>query len=119
LEKGKTMEQKIRVKVASVKGIKDPEGREGYRIDFVEVRERPPVLMATPRDTPEEISKMVMQISKGLQYIIPGGASREYELQKITLHLTAEELEAFELKPYPNQMYEIVISKGKLSFRTI
>ncbi|MCD6530339.1 arcadin 1 [Candidatus Bathyarchaeota archaeon] len=113
------MEQKIRVKVASVRGIKDPEGREGYRIDFVEVRERPPVLMATSTDTPEEISKMVMQISKGLQYIIPGGAGREYELQKITLHLTADELEAFELKPYPNQMYEITISKGKLSFRTI
>lgn len=113
------IERRIRVKVSSVRGIKDPEGREGYRIDFVEVRKRPPLVMATPKDAPGEVSKMFIQISKGLQYVIPGGTQREYEVQKITLHFTAEELEAFELKPYPNQMYEITISNGKLHFKSI
>jgi len=99
--------------------VKDPEGREGYRIDFVEVRERPPVITMTPQNVPEEVGKVVAEISKGLQYVIPGGAKREYELQKITLILTAEELEAFELRPYPNQLYEIIISKGSLLFKAV
>lgn len=99
--------------------MKDPEGREGYRIDFVEVRERPPVITMTPQNVPEEVGKVVAEISKGLQYVIPGGAKREYELQKITLILTAEELEAFELRPYPNQLYEIIISKGSLLFNAV
>ncbi len=99
--------------------MKDPEGREGYRIDFVEVRERPPVITMTPQNVPEEVGKVVAEISKGLQYVIPGGAKREYELQKITLILTAEELEAFELRPYPNQLYEIIISKGSLLFKAV
>ena len=99
--------------------MKDPEGREGYRIDFVEVRERPPVITMTPQNVPEEVGKVVAEISKGLQYVIPGGGKREYELQKITLILTAEELEAFELRPYPNQLYEIIISKGSLLFKAV
>ena len=99
--------------------MKDPEGREGYRIDFVEVRERPPVITMTPQNVPEEVGKVVAEISKGLQYVIPGGVKREYELQKITLILTAEELEAFELRPYPNQLYEIIISKGSLLFKAV
>ncbi|MEM2876329.1 MAG: arcadin 1 [Candidatus Bathyarchaeia archaeon] len=113
------MEQKIRVKVSNVKGIKDPEGREGFKIDFVEVKKMPPLVMATPKDAPEELGKIFIQVSKGLQYMMPGGVQREYELQKITLHLTVEEMEAFELKPYPNQVYEVTISNGKLSFKAV
>lgn len=109
----------VRVKVSSVKGIRDPEGRDGYRIDFVEVREKPPMVMATPTEIPKEISHMVVQISKGIQKALPGSSIKEYELQKLTLTLTIEELEAFELKPYPNQTYELTISKGKLSFKKI
>ncbi len=113
------MERKIRVKVSGVKGIRDPEGNIGYKIDFVEVKEKPPMVMMTPPDVPEEIGKVMVQISKGLQTIIPGGRFREYELQKVTLILTMEELEAFELKPYPNQIYELTISSGKLQFRKV
>lgn len=110
---------KVRVKVSSVKGIRDPEGREAYRIEFVEVRERPPMFISTPTEVPKEVSSMVVQISKGIQKAIPGGSRKEYELQKLTLTFTPEELEAFELKPYPNQVYELEVSKGNLSFRTI
>jgi len=110
---------KIRVKVQSVKAVKDVEGREGYQIDFVEVRQRPPMVMMTPTEVPEEISQMVVQISRSVQKALPGGDAKEYELRKLTVILTAEELEAFRLKPYPNQMYELTITDGALYFKEI
>ncbi|UCH56796.1 MAG: arcadin 1 [Candidatus Bathyarchaeota archaeon] len=94
----------IRLKVQSVKALKDVESREGYQIDFVEVRQRPPMVTMTPTELPQEISQMVVQISKGVQKALPGGDAKEYELRKLTLILTAEELESFRLKPYPNQL---------------
>jgi hypothetical protein len=99
--------------------MKDVESREGYQIDFVEVRPRPPMVTMTPTEIPEEISQMVVQISKGVQKVLPGGDAREYEVRKLTLLLTAEELEAFRLKPYPNQLYELTITDGVLSFKEI
>ena len=109
----------IRIKVQSVKSIKDVEGQEGYQIDFVEVRSRPPMVTMTPTEMPDELSQMVVQISRGVQKVLPGGNSREYELKKLTLILTAEELECFDLKPYPNQLYELTISEGSLQFKEI
>jgi len=113
------LSSKIRVKVQSVKAVKDVEKREGYQIDFVEVRQRPPMMMMTPTELPEEIGQMVVQISKGVQRVLPGGDAKEYELRKLTMILTGEELEAFRLKPYPNQMYELKISDGSLQFKEI
>lgn len=110
---------KIRLKVQSVKAVKDVENREGFQIDFVEVRQRPPMVMMTPTEVPEEISQMMVQISKGVQKVLPGGDSKEYELRKLTIVLTMEELEAFKLKPYPNQLYELTISDGVLSFKNV
>jgi hypothetical protein len=110
---------RIRLKVQSVKSVKDVERREGYQIDFVEVRQRPPMVTMTPTELPEEISQMVVQITKGVQKVMPGGDAKEYELRKLTLILTAEELEAFRLRPYPNALYELTISDGVLSFSEI
>ena len=109
----------IKVKVQSVKAVRDVESREGYQIDFVEVRSRPPVMTMTPTELPQEISQMVVQITKGVQKVMPGGDAKEYELRKLTLIMTAEELEAFNLKPYPNQLYEMTISDGSLSFKEL
>lgn len=114
-----SVSSKIRVKVQSVKAMKDVESREGYQIDFVEVRQRPPMVMMTPTEVPEEISHMVVQISKSVQKVLPGGDAKEYELRKLTVILTAEELEAFRLKPYPNQVYELTITDGALYFKEI
>ena len=50
---------------------------------------------------------------------MPGGGSKEYELRKLTMIFTGDELEAFKLKPYPNQLYELVISNGILEFKEI
>ncbi|RLI09613.1 hypothetical protein DRO42_03860 [Candidatus Bathyarchaeota archaeon] len=113
------LSSKIRLKVQSVKAVRDVENREGYQIDFVEIRQRPPMVMMTPPELPEEISQMVVQISKGVQRVLPGGDAKEYELRKLTMILTAEELEAFKLKPYPNQMYELTITDGALYFKEI
>jgi len=113
------LSSRIRLKVQSVKSTKDIEGREGYQIDFVEVRQRPPIVTMTPTELPEEISQMVVQISKGMQQVLPGGNVKEYELRKLTLILTSEEVESFRLKPYPNQLYELTISDGNLSFKEI
>jgi len=110
---------RMKLKVQSVKSMKDIENREGYQIDFVEIRSRPPMVTMTPTEFPEEISQMVVQITKGVQRVMPGGDAKEYEVRKLTLILTAEELEAFNLKPYPNQLYELTINSGTLSFREI
>lgn len=109
----------IKVKVQSVKAVRDVEARDGFQIDFVEVRIRPPIMTMTPTELPQEISQMVVQITKGVQRVMPGGDAKEYELRKLTLILTAEELEAFNLKPYPNQLYELTISNGSFSFKEI
>ncbi|MFP3951327.1 MAG: arcadin 1 [Candidatus Bathyarchaeia archaeon] len=110
---------KIRVKVQSVKAVKDPENRECYQIDFVEVRQKPPMVMMSNPDVPEEISQMVVQVTKGLQGAMPGGGRDQYEQKKITLILTGEELESFNLKPYPNQTIALTITDGTLKFETI
>jgi hypothetical protein len=110
---------KIRLKVQSVKAVKDVEAREGFQIDFVEIRQRPPMMSMTPTEMPEEIGQMVVQITKGMQRVLPGGNTKDYELKKLTLILTAEELEAFALKPYPNQIYEMNISGGTLAFTPV
>ena len=109
----------IKVKVQSVKAVRDVEAREGFQIDFVEVRIRPPMMTMMPTDLPQEISQMVVQITKGVQRVMPGGYASEYELRKMTLIFAAEELEAFNLKPYPNQLYELTISNGSFSFKEI
>lgn len=113
------MSSAIKVKVQSVKAVRDVEAREGFQIDFVEIRSRPPMMTMTPTELPQEISQMVVQISKGVQKAMPGGDSKEYELRKLTLIMTAEELEAFNLKPYPNQLYELTITNGSLSFKEL
>ena len=113
------LSSRIKIKVQSVKATKDIEGREGFQIDFVEVRSRPPMVTMTPTELPEEISQMVVQISKGVQQAMPGGESREYQVRKLSLILTGEELESFNLKPYPNQLYELTIANGTMSFREI
>lgn len=110
---------KIKLKVQSVKAVKDAESQQSYQIDFVEIRRKPPMVMMTPTELPEEIGQMVVQISKGVQKVLPGGDSKEYELRKLTMILTAEELEAFELKPYPNQIYELTITSGALNFKKV
>jgi len=107
---------RIRLKVQAVRAVKDPENRECFQIDFVEVRQKPPMVMMSNPEVPEEIGHMVVQITKGFQNIMPGASSTEYEQQKLTLILTAEELESFKLKPYPNQMYDVTISDGSLQF---
>jgi hypothetical protein len=106
---------KIRIKVQSVKSVKDMEGRECFQIDFVEVRQRPPMMMMTNPDVPEEIGQMVMQVTKSFQSVMPG-MGKDYEQMKLTLVLTGEELESFRLKPYPNILYELTITDGSLSF---
>jgi len=110
---------RIKVKVQSVKSIRDVEGRESYQIDFVEIRSRPPMGSITSTELPEEIGQMVVQITKGMQQVMPGGGSKEYELRKLTMIFTGDELEAFKLKPYPNQLYELNISNGILEFKEI
>ena len=110
---------KIKLKVQSVRAIRDPEGRECYQIDFVEIRPKPPMMIVTPQEIPEEIGQMVIQISKGLQRVLPGADVKEYEVRKLTLILTHEELEAFNLKPYPNQLYELTITDGTLHFKPL
>jgi hypothetical protein len=107
---------RIKLKVQSVRALRDPENREAFQIEFVEVRSKPPMVMISNPEVPEEINQMVVQVTKSFQGILPGIQDSTYEKKKITLILTGEELESLNLKPYPNQMYELTISDKSLSF---
>ena len=108
---------KIKLKVQSVRAIKDPENKEAFQIEFVEVRSKPPMVMMSNPEIPEEINQMVVQVTKSFQGILPGTQETTYEQRKLTMILTGEELESLNMKPYPNQLYELVISDGSLSFK--
>lgn len=115
----KMISSKIKLRVQSVRSVKDPEKREAFQIEFVEVRSKPPMVMMSSQDVPNEINQMVVQVTKSFQGIIPGSMDTTYEQRKLTVILTGEELESLNLKPYPNQMYEMVISDKSLSFKQI
>lgn len=109
---------KTRLKVSSVSSVQGPESRENIKITFVEVRTRPPMVTMMPQSAPKEISSIVFQIQQGIQKVLPKG-SAIYQFQKIVLVLTPEELEAFHIKPYPNQIYEVTITDGALQFKSV
>jgi hypothetical protein len=110
---------KIKLKVQSVRAIKDPENKEAFQIEFVEVRSKPPMVMMSNPDVPNEINQMVVQVTKSFQGIMPGTQETTYEQRKLTMILTGEELESLNMKPYPNQLYELVISDNSLSFKQL
>ena len=110
---------RIKLKVQSVRAIKDPENREAFQIEFVEVRSKPPMVMMSNPDVPNEINQMVVQVTKSFQGIMPGTQETTYEQRKLTLILTGEELESLNMKPYPNQLYELVISDNALNFKQL
>jgi hypothetical protein len=58
---------KIRVKVQSVKAVKDPEGGEAYRIDLAEVRMLPPPMAVSSPEVPDEITQVVSQVTMSFQ----------------------------------------------------
>jgi hypothetical protein len=110
---------RIKLKVQSVRAIKDPENKEAFQIEFVEVRSKPPMVMMSNPEVPNEINQMVVQVTKSFQGIMPGTQETTYEQRKLTLILTGEELESLNMKPYPNQLYELVISESNLSFKQL
>ena len=109
---------KTRLKVSSVNSIQDPEGRENIRIIFVELHTRPPSIAMMPQNTPKELSGIVFQVQQGLQRVMPKELLK-HRFQKVVLVFSPEELEAFNIKPYPNQVYEILIVDGALQFKKI
>jgi hypothetical protein len=110
---------KIKLRVQSVKSVNDPEKREAFQIEFVEVRSKPPMVMMSNPDVPNEINQMVVQVTKSFQGILPGSQNTTYEQRKLTMTLTGEELESLNMKPYPNQLYEMIISDRSLSFSQV
>ena len=75
-------------------------------------------MMSNP-EVPEEINQMVVQVTKSFQGILPGTQETTYEQRKLTLILTDEELESLNMRPYPNQLYELVISEKSLNFKQL
>lgn len=107
---------KTKLKVSSVSSARGPDGKASIRIIFAKEHTRPPPVAIMPQSAPKEISNMVFQVQKGVQRVLPKGIVK---LQKIVLVFTPEELEAFHIKPYPNQTYEITISDGNLRFKEV
>ncbi len=107
---------KTKLKVSSVSSAHGPDGKASIRIIFAKEHTRPPPVAIMPQSAPKEISNMVFQVQKGVQRVLPKGI---VNLRKIVLVFTPEELEAFHIKPYPNQTYEITISDGNIRFKEV
>jgi hypothetical protein len=109
---------KTRLKVLSVSSVQDPEDNENIKVTFVEERTRTPMVAMVPQNVPKEISSVVFQVQEGIQKAMPQGL-RNIQFQKIVLVFTSEELEAFHIKPYPSQIYEVTIFDGTLQFKNV
>ena len=111
-----SIQVKTLLKVSSVSSVQGRNGKENVKITFVEESARPPPMVAIPQNVPKEIGSMVFQVQKGLKQVLPQGLTR---LQKIVLVFTPQELDAFKMKPYPNQIYDITIGEGNLQFKEV
>jgi hypothetical protein len=111
-----SIQLKTRLKVSSVSSVQGPDGKEYVKITFVQQHTRPPPMSVMPQNSPKEIGSVILQVQKGIQQVLPRNLGK---FQKIIVVFTSEELEAFDVKPYPNQTFEVAVTNGNLHFSKV
>ena len=104
----------VRVRVQRIESIRDPEGNLGKRIELLEDRVMPRMVIIPQTDE----ARMAQEIMQALQQqlpIIPQQA--QFTFPKLILFLTEQEYESLGVDFDVNQVYELELSGQSIRFR--
>lgn len=106
--------QMVRVRVQRIESIRDPDGNLGKRIELLEDRIMPH-LVVKPQT---EEARMVQDIMQALQQQLPVmGQQAQFVFPKVVLFLTEQEYERLGIDFDVNQVYELELSGEAIRFR--
>jgi len=104
------------VRVRRIESIRDPEGNYGKRIELVE--ERPAPSFNVPTATEE--ARMVQEMLRAMQAQLPMlRVQTNIMLPKLILFLTESEYELLGVDFQVNQLYEVKLSNGVITFKRV
>jgi len=106
----------VRVRVQRIESIKSPEGNLGKRVELVEET----VVPRFPMRPPTEEARMVQEVIQALQQQFPiFGMQPHISVPKIILFLTEHEYENLGVRFEVNQIYDVHLSNGTITFKRI
>lgn len=105
---------RVRVKIARIEAMRDPQGRNGIRIDFTEEIDLPRV--AVTRGESEEAKVVQNMISALFQSGLPlFQPQTQLTIPRLVLFLQDEEREALGLRFEAGQFYDLEMKDGSIS----
>jgi len=105
----------VRVRVQRIESIRDPEGNLGKRIELLEDRVIPR-LVIKPQS---EEARMAQDIMQAIQQQLPMMAPQQaqFAFPKVILFLTEQEYERLDIDFDVNQVYELDLAGQAIRFR--
>jgi len=105
----------VRVRVQRIESIRDPEGNLGKRIELLEDRVIPR-LVIKPQS---EEARMAQDIMQAIQQQLPmmGPQQAQFAFPKVILFLTEQEYERLDIDFDVNQVYELELAGQAIRFR--
>lgn len=106
----------VRVRVQRIESIRDPDGNLGKRIEFLEDRVLPHMVIQPQT----EEARMTQEIIQALQQQMPMMPSQsQFTMPKIILFLTEQEYERLGIDFNVNQVYDLELSDQAIRFKKI
>jgi hypothetical protein len=104
----------VRVRVQRIESIRDPEGNLGKRIELLEDRVVPRMVIRPQTDE----ARMAQDIMQALQQQMPMFPQQtQFTFPKLVLFLTEQEYEDLGVDFDVNQVYELDLSNKSISFK--
>jgi hypothetical protein len=104
----------VRVRVQRIESIRDPEGNLGKRIELLE--ERPiPRMVIQPQSEEARMAQDIMQAIQQQMPVIP--QQTQFAFPKVILFLTEQEYDKLGIDFDVNQVYELELSGESIHFR--
>jgi len=104
----------VRVRVQRIESIRDPEGNLGKRIELLEDRVMPRMVIR-PQTEEARMAQDIMQALQQQLPIIPQQA--QFTFPKLVLFLTEQEYEDLGVDFDVNQVYDLELSGQSIRFR--
>jgi len=104
----------VRVRVQRIESIRDPEGNLGKRVELLEDRVVPRMVIRPQTDE----ARMAQDIMQALQQQLPMFPQQtQFTFPKLILFLTEQEYEGLGVDFDVNQVYELELSGQTIKFR--
>ncbi len=104
----------VRVRVQRIESIRDPEGNLGKRIELLEDRVMPRMVIR-PQTEEARMAQDIMQALQQQLPVIPQQA--QFTFPKLILFLTEQEYEDLDVDFDVNQVYDLELSEQSIKFR--